>query len=62
MTSTATVSPTASFPPRATPGSGAAAVHPADTLDVSVVIVNYNVRGFLEQALSSVQRAVRSLR
>ncbi|MEO1477833.1 MAG: glycosyltransferase family 2 protein, partial [Bacteroidota bacterium] len=37
-------------------------MHPADTLDVSVVIVNYNVRGFLEQALSSVQRAVRSLR
>lgn len=37
-------------------------MHPADTLDVSVVIVNYNVRGFLEQALSSVHRAVRSLR
>ena len=30
---------------------------PATTVDVSVVIVNYNVREFLEQALGSVDRA-----
>ncbi|MEM1054082.1 MAG: glycosyltransferase family 2 protein [Bacteroidota bacterium] len=40
-------------PPRA------AAVH---TVDVSVVIVTYNVREFLEQALESVQRASTGLR
>ncbi|MEM6784410.1 MAG: glycosyltransferase [Bacteroidota bacterium] len=62
MTPTATVFPTTSSPPRAATSSGSAAVHQTDTLDVSVVIVNYNVRGFLEQALSSVQRAVRGLR
>ncbi|MEM8556399.1 MAG: glycosyltransferase [Bacteroidota bacterium] len=33
-----------------------------DRPDVSVVIVNYNVRGFLEQALTSVRRATRRLR
>ncbi|MEM8598978.1 MAG: glycosyltransferase family 2 protein [Bacteroidota bacterium] len=62
MPPTATVLPTTSAPPRVAAGSGTAVDHRADTLDVSVVIVNYNVRGFLEQALSSVQRAVRGLR
>ncbi|NNF04303.1 MAG: glycosyltransferase family 2 protein, partial [Rhodothermales bacterium] len=35
---------------------------PADTPDVSVVIVNYNVREFLAQALKSVERASAHLR
>ncbi|MDT7855937.1 glycosyltransferase family 2 protein [Rubrivirga sp. S365] len=40
-----------SAPPALGPGPGAAVV------DVSVVIVTYNVRGFLDQALRSVERA-----
>ncbi len=37
------------------------AVAPPALLDLSVVIVNYNVREFLEQALRSVERAARDL-
>ncbi|MGI9175863.1 MAG: glycosyltransferase [Rhodothermales bacterium] len=47
-----------SFSPRA----GTEAVPPSrDAFDLSVVIVNYNVRAFLEQALASVMRAADGL-
>lgn len=36
--------------------------HAPASLDLSVIIVNYNVREFLEQALRSVERAARGLR
>lgn len=47
-------------PPRPRP-SGPAIDADAGVLDVSVIIVNYNVREFLEQALRSVERACASL-
>ncbi|HET6566749.1 MAG TPA: glycosyltransferase [Rhodothermales bacterium] len=50
--------------PAATPQPGALtpAETPVTTVDLSVVIVNYNVREFLEQTLRSVQRAATGLR
>ncbi len=47
-------------PPRPL-GSGPARDADADFIDLSVIIVNYNVREFLEQALRSVERAFADL-
>lgn len=44
------------------PSTGARTEKPVDTVDLSVIIVNYNVREFLEQTLRSVQRASSGLR
>ena len=46
----------------ARPAAGPTTAEPSlDLLDLSVIIVNYNVRAFLEQALSSVERACEGL-
>ncbi|MEM1041559.1 MAG: glycosyltransferase [Bacteroidota bacterium] len=48
-------------PPASPPRPALHAARATDVVDVSVVIVNYNVREFLEQALGSVERASASL-